>query len=246
MSIFSKRLDLQIRRQIGLGLLLGIILFLSSGYAYRVVANMLDRYTENPTKLPVPLSDFPMMHNQWMGKEIPIPENIQRVARNDDFLSRTYKHAKTGHPVYLYIAFTAQPRYMLGHNPQECYTGGGFNHLNTSHTDFTTKGGQYIPCLLHYFQQPSPRVDQIVVLNYYILNGAIVNNEKGFSGLNFRAPNISGEIAHYVAQVQIRADYESAARKAAIDFTDLILQYFPDKQGHVEAQPKEIIYDTDD
>jgi len=82
---------------------------------------------------------------------------------------------------------------------------------------------------------PSPRNDVIVVLNYYILNGEITADERGFSGVGIRTPNIAGDPARYVTQVQISSVLENSTLNAAVDFTDLILDFFPDRKGNVKA-----------
>jgi hypothetical protein len=77
--------------------------------------------------------------------------------------------------------------------------------------------------------------DQTVVLNFYILNGQITVNENDFSGLLGRRPNIAGNPARYVAQVQISSVLEDSIRTAAEDISDLILDFFPDENGKIRA-----------
>jgi hypothetical protein len=89
--------------------------------------------------------------------------------------------------------------------------------------------------LIHRFHKPTPTYDQTVVLNFYILNGQITVNENDFSGLLGRKPNIAGDPARYVAQVQISSVLENSIRTAAKDITDLILDFFPDANGRVRA-----------
>ena len=78
--------------------------------------------------------------------------------------------------------------------------------------------------------------DQIVVLNFYILNGQFTTEENDFSGLLGRRPNIAGDPARYVAQVQISSVLENSIRAAAKDMTDLILNFLPDKNSTVKAE----------
>jgi hypothetical protein len=72
-------------------------------------------------------------------------------------------------------------------------------------------------------------------LNFYILNGQITTDEKYFSGLFGRRPNIAGDPARYVVQVQISSVLENSTRTAAKDMTDLILDYLPDENGKVRS-----------
>ena len=50
-------------------------------------------------------------------------------------------------------------------------------------------------------------------------------------GIGWRTPNLAGDPARYVAQVQISSVYEEWVLAAAIDFTDEILLFFPDQEG---------------
>ena len=216
--------------------LLAVIALLLAGIAYRVVASRLQLVVDTPINLPIPLSAFPAQIRDWTGKDVPIRETVQRVAGNDDFVNRLYINKSSGHWVNVYIAYTARPRNMLGHQPQVCYVAGGWVHDNTEQAALITNLGTKIPCLVHRFHRPAPETEEVVVLNFYILNGRIVADEGGFSGVGWRTPNIAGDPARYVAQVQISSVLENSVRKAARDMTDLILDFFPDKSGKVRAE----------
>ncbi len=82
---------------------------------------------------------------------------------------------------------------------------------------------------------PAPSYEERVVLNFYIVNGQLTNDESGFSGVGWRTPNIAGNTARYVAQVQISSVLENSIRTAGEDMTELILDFFPDKNGEVGA-----------
>ncbi len=77
--------------------------------------------------------------------------------------------------------------------------------------------------------------DQKVVLNFYILNGQLTADENDFSGPLGRWPNIAGDRARYVAQVQISSALENSIRTVAKDVTDLVLDYLPNENGKVRA-----------
>lgn len=220
---------------VGLVWLLAILLLISAGITYRVLASHLKLVVETPIALPIPLNAFPIRVGNWTGKDVPISESVQRVAGNDDFLNRLYVNETSGEWVNVYIGYTARPRTMLGHRPEICYVGSGWVHDSTEQTSFISRFGRYIPCLVQRFHMPEPRNDEIVVLNYYILNGEVTADEKGFSGVGVRTPNIAGDPARYVTQVQISSILENSTLNAAVDFTDLILDFFPDRKGNVRA-----------
>ena len=71
--------------------------------------------------------------------------------------------------------------------------------------------------------------------NLWKLPNPTASNESGFSGVGWRTPNINGDPARYVAQIQISSALENSARTAAEEMTDIILDFFPDKNGEVKA-----------
>jgi hypothetical protein len=124
---------------------------------------------------------------------------------------------------------------MLGHQPRVCYPGNGWVHDSTEKSQFTTQQGQEISCLIHRFHKPAPAYDEIVVLNFYVVNGQLSIDQKGFSGVFSRRLNLTRNSARYVAQIQISSILENSVRKAAEDMTEFILDFLPDENGDVAA-----------
>jgi hypothetical protein len=214
---------------------LAFLLLISAGITYRVFASRLRVIVGTTVTLPVPLSALPVQIGDWVGQDVPIPPNIQRVAGNDASLNRLYKNELNNQWANLYIAYTARPRTMLGHRPQVCYVAGGWVHDSTQQTKVTSSTGRELPCLIHRFHRPAPDHGETVVLNFYIVNGQITSDERVFSGVGWRTPNIAGDLARYVAQVQMSSVLENSVRKATKDMTELILDFLPDKDGRVRA-----------
>ncbi len=212
-----------------------VILVILSGIGYRVLASRLKLAVETPINLPIPLSAFPTEIDNWTGKDVAIPQNIQRVAGNDDFLNRLYINKSNNEWANVYIAYTARPRTMLGHRPEVCYVAGGWVHDSTQPSEVVTNAYRKVSCLVFRFHTPAPQYEERIVLNYYIVNGQITADETVFSGVGWRTPNIAGDPARYVAQVQISSVLENSVRTTAKDMTDLILDYLPDKNGKVRA-----------
>jgi len=212
-----------------------VFLLISSGITYRLLASRLKLIIDTPVELPVPLSAFPKKIGQWVGQDVPIPKNIQQVAGNDAFLNRLFINDLSNEWANVYVAYTAHPRTMLGHRPQICYVAGGWVHEGTELTNVTSSTGKEIPYLLHRFHRPSPETQETVVLNFYIVNGQLTSDERVFSGVGWRTPNIGGDVARYVTQVQISSVFENSARSAAKDIAELVLDFFPDENGKVRA-----------
>ena len=215
--------------------ILAVLLLVSSGITYRVLASRLKLVVDTPVELPVPLSAFPKKIGQWVGKDVPIPQNIQSVAGNDAFLNRLFMSNISNDWANVYIAYTAHPRTMLGHRPQICYVAGGWVHDSTELTDVISSAGREFSCLLHRFHRPAPETEEMVVLNFYIVNGRLTSDERVFSGVGWRTPNIDGNPAHYVTQIQISSVVENSVRSVARDIAELVLDYFPDENGKVRA-----------
>lgn len=215
--------------------ILAVTALVFSGAVYRVAAFHLKHIVETAIALPVPLRAFPTTISNWVGKDIPIDENIRRLTANDDFINRLYENKSDNKWANVYLSYSARPRTMLGHRPDVCYAAAGWIHDRTERSEVILHSGRKIPVLIHRFHRAGLRYDEIVVVNYYIVNGRITAEEKGFTGLAWRTPNIAGNPARYVAQVQISSVVENAARTAAQDITDLILEFLPDENGLVKT-----------
>ena len=215
------------------------MLLVSAGITYRVLASRLKLVLDTPITLPVPLNNFPLQIGNWAGKDLPIPTTTREyMERNfaDDFVSRQYINSVTRAWADVYVVYcSSRPGGILGHRPRVCYFGHGWIHDSTEHSHIISRAGRQIPCLIHRFHKPAPTYEQIVVLNFYILNGQITTVENSFSGLLGRRPNIAGDPARYVAQVQISSVLENSVRTAAKDMTDLILDFLPNRNGDVRA-----------
>lgn len=204
-----------------------------AGMIYRIHASRQVLMVVSCLKLPVSLEFFPFMVKDWVGRDVPIAEHIQKMSGNDDFINRLYANGSTNQWANVYIVYTGQPRIMLGHRPEVCYVGGGWIHENSERSQFLTSAGRAVPCLIHHFYKPNITHDEIVVLSFYILNGQVTCDERNFSGLGWRIPNIGGVTARYVAQVQISSVLENSVRLIAKDITELILDFFPDEEGRI-------------
>ena len=219
--------------------ILAILLLVSAGVTYRVLASGLKRIVDTPITLPVPLSGFPSEVRNWSGRDLSIPNTTKEYMEKnfaDDFLSRRYINDATKAWADVYVVYcSSRPGGILGHRPRVCYPGYGWIHDGTETSQYISRAGRQVPCLIHRFHKPAPKNDQKVVLNFYILNGQLTADENDFSGPLGRRPNIAGDPARYVAQVQISSVLENSIRTAAKDMTDLILEFLPDKNGEVSA-----------
>ncbi len=202
-------------------------LLLCSGWLYRKTAFYLHLLSQVKVMPNIPLEQFPYTLGSWEGIEYPISETVLKVAANDDYLSRVYVDNIRQLQATLYVAYTAEPRRMLGHRPRVCYVGSGWIHDGTRTAEFETVTGVKRPCQIHQFHKTGLNYQDIFVLNYYVVNGVITIDESAFSGLRWRRPKISSGRIDYVAQVQISSISEVAVQTLAREFTREILSYFP-------------------
>jgi len=224
------------RKTTSLAWFLAFILLILSGVIYRVASSRLKLI---PRPLPIPLSAFPSKVGNWVGSELSIATTTKEYMQQhfaDDFLSRRYVNSETKAWVDIYIVYcTSRPGGILGHRPRVCYVGNGWIYDSTEPTQVKFRTGREITCLIHRFHKPSPGHDQIVVLNFYILNGQITVDENDFSGPFNRKLNIGRDQTRYVSQIQISSVLENSIRAAAKDITGLVMNYFPDENGDVKA-----------
>lgn len=219
--------------------ILAVLLLISAGITYRVLASHLKLAVDIPITLPVPLSAFPAQIGDWAGVNLTIPSTTKEYMEKhfaDDFLSRRYINAASNAWADVYTVYcSSQPGGILGHRPRVCYPAHGWIQDSTEQSQFISRAGRQITCLIHRFHKPAPTHQQTVVLNFYVLNGQSTADENDFSGLLGRRPNIAGDPARYVAQIQISSVLESSVRTIAKDMTDLVLDYLPDENGKVRA-----------
>ena len=214
---------------------IGAIVLLAAGASYRFAMGYLRPLMTRRIELPVALSNLSSTLAGWAGEDCPLSPEVQRIAGNDDYVNRLYTNDATGEAANLYIAYSARPRTMVGHRPQVCYVGAGWIHDSSEPGQFELGDGRKVEWLIHRFHQPGAQGSDVAVLNYYVLNGVVTNQEEQFAGVGWRLPNIAGDPAWYVAQVQISSRSEATVRRLAALTAPSILDLLPDCEGRVRA-----------
>jgi len=185
------------------------------------------------------LPQVPERIGDWVGQDLSIPETTIAYMRQnfaDDYISRRYINTREGLCADLYLVYcSSRPGGILGHQPLVCFPNNGWIHDETLSSQIVSRSGRPINCLVHRFHKPAPAYQQMVVLNFYILNGQITLSEREFSSPWGRRPNLSGDPARYVAQVQISSNLESSARTAAAQMADVLLAFLPGPKDRVRA-----------
>lgn len=222
-----------------LAAVLAVLMLITAGFAYRAAVARVPSGAVAAVQLPVPLKQFPLQIAGWTGSDLPIPETTAEYMRQnfaDDFISRRYINASLGQWADAYIVYcSSRPGGILGHQPRVCYPAHGWIHDGTVTSEIPSGSGRPISCLIHRFHKPAPAFVEMVVLSFYVLNGQITLSEKDFSSFFGRMPNVSGDPARYVAQVQISSIYEHSVRTVAAQMADTILSFLPDQNGRQGA-----------
>lgn len=214
---------------------LAIVLLVGAGVTYRL--GLAKAKNPPAIALPVSLSEMPMAMGGWQGRDLEIPTVTREYMEAnfaDDYVSRRYSKTSEGIYADAYVVYcSSRPGGVLGHQPMVCFPAHGWIHDETIPSEFVSRSGQKVKCLIHRFHKPAPTYRRVVVLGFYVLNGQITLSERDFSGIFGRRINISGNPARYVAQVQISSVLEHSARSLACDLADSILGILPDRHGHV-------------
>ncbi len=223
---------------IGAAGVLAFVLLIGAGVAYQAAARGLQRIRDSLV-LPMRLSTIPKQIGSWDGNDVPIASSIVEYMKTnfaDDYVNRTYWSTAERASAGMYVVYcSSYPSGLLGHRPDVCFPANGFIHDHTSQTEVTTRSGRTVKCLIQQFHKAFPASGQAVVLSFYVLNGQITLRERDFSGFWGRTPNISGNPARYVAQVQITSISEPVVRLAARDLVDTFLTFLPDQKGQVKG-----------
>ncbi len=218
---------------------IAVLLLVIAGVAYRAAAARVLGKDLAPVRLPIPLAQLPLEVDGWKGQDVPIAETIQEYMRQnfaDDYINRRYVQRVSSLWADVYVVYcSSKPGGILGHRPGVCYPNNGWIHDGTEPSQIISHSGRPINCLIHRFHRPAPSGQGIVVLSFYVLNGQITLSEDKFSGFWGRRPNLTGDWARYVAQVQVSSEFENSARTAAAQLADTILLFLPDEKGHVGA-----------
>lgn len=217
--------------------LIVIVCLIAGGASYRLAMGQLRPLMTERIILPAPLKNIPGTIGDWDGVDVPLSPEVVRIAGNDDYVNRRYTlvSGSGAEKANFYIGYCGRPRAMVGHRPRVCYVNAGWVHGATEEVEVELSDGRVLECLVHSFHLPSPRFGQVFVLNYYVLNGHRTRDVEDFSGVGWRLPNLAGDPAWYVAQVQISSVSRSVALRLAATTADIVLLHLPDEQGRVRA-----------
>ena len=187
------------RHSVVLAAVTAALILIAWGIVYRVLAAGLAApvYT-NPIQSEL-LEQFPLQLGNWIGQDVPLDEEIVQATDTDAHLNRQYLRDNTSEYVMLYIACGVKARDLMPHRPEVCYTGSGWTLMDKHYLELPLTDEIKLPCNILQFSRGSISKEEIIVLDYYIVDGQYCED---VSLLRSKAWLGSGTIG-YVAQVQI-------------------------------------------
>ena len=161
---------------------------------------------------------LPLQIGSWTGQDIPVDENITRFTGTDAHISRRYSRNQGFESVSLYIPCGTNARALAPHRPEVCYPAAGYTC--TDHpSELTLDDGTILPCTVFYISKGGLNIDQILLLNYYIVDDQYCGDDK----LLMSKARLGPDTIDYAAQVQIVATSKEAltvekTEKIILDF----------------------------
>lgn len=123
----------------------------------------------------VPLVDFPLDFQGWIGRPIRISGDVLAVLGPGEFLERTYRGSGTGVPVNLFVAyFPNQRRGDTMHSPQDCLPGSGWTPISSRRLTVVGWQGKSLTVNRYVIAKG---LDRMLVLYWYEEQGRDVANE---------------------------------------------------------------------
>lgn len=233
----------QEQRPILIAAIVAASLLLLSGASFRLTAAYLDRPGDSaPLPRGTLTKALAMDLNGWEGRDKPVEESVVEAADCDDCVSRTY--TRRGESVLLWIAYGVRARDLMPHRPEVCYPGAGWTLDDSRPIEVPLGGAQPLDCQVYKFSRAGFGSGDMVVLNYYIVDGQY---SPDVSLLRSKASRGTSAV-HYMAQVQIVTSAggrgnpdaaEESVRAFAADSAKAIRGMMPDALANPAAKAAE-------
>jgi EpsI family protein len=121
------------------------------------------------------LASFPPVLKNWVGADVPIPDEILKTLGAGEFLQRTYEdRTRKGAYVDLYVAYLESQQKLVHHLPQDCLEGSGWSPVEVGTTTLAFPGDTPFPANRYLIAKGDERQ---LVLFWYSARGRRVANE---------------------------------------------------------------------
>lgn len=202
-----------LRARLGpVAVVLGVLL--ASGAAQRAIEAQIDAAVNRSIPTLQPLSTIPLRLGSWSGQDVPLDEQVRRIAGEDDFVNRAYVHESSRRAVGVYVGYLGRPRSRLGHRVAVCRTAHGWKMVSEERWTMTSheKGG--VPSLIYEWNRPGHGNSREMDLTFHVINGQWRNDPDELDQYNRR--DVFGRSARYVARIQLTVE-SSGDRKADLE-----------------------------
>jgi len=196
----------------------GFLMLVSSAW-YRALAARLEAPVNTTPISSAALERLPLQIGDWMGREVPLDEAIVRATDTDAHINRSYLRNNASQYISLYIASGVKARDLMPHRPEVCYSGAGWTLIDKRSMELPLSDGMKLPCNVLQFSRGTLNTKNVVVLDYYIVDGQYCRD---VSLLRSKAWRGSGTV-RYIAQIQIAA---SATSNLTADSASRIISDF--------------------
>jgi hypothetical protein len=120
------------------------------------------------------IRDVPRSIGSWVGNEVQVPQEAQRLLKPNEILSRQYENVsrwEQGEKVDLLIVQCKRSGDMVGHYPRNCYRSAGNEMLKAEPREWRV-GGLTIPLTEYHFRRTeNRRTYWTIVYNFMIVPG---------------------------------------------------------------------------
>jgi EpsI family protein len=121
------------------------------------------------------LASFPLELKNWVGADVPIPDDILKTLGTGEFMQRTYRdRIATGPYVDLYVAYRQSQQKLVNHLPQDCLEGSGWSPVEVGTTTLAFPDDTPFPVNRYLIAKGD---DRQLVLFWYSVRGRRVASE---------------------------------------------------------------------
>lgn len=151
------------------GAAVAVLLF--SGWALRALEARA--FGTAPAPASIHLARLPTTIGPWTGQDVPIDPRLREATDTDDLLNRRYRHSIGRDAVGVYLAAGSRARDLARHRPEVCYPGAGWTLQNVERVTLEMPDGPPLACRIFRFSEGRFDLRQLVVLNYFIVDGVV-------------------------------------------------------------------------
>ena len=184
------------------------------------------------------LTQFPLYHQQWIGREGSIEDNVLDVLKLTDYLMADYRIKSSPIPVNFYVAYYQSQRQGAGiHSPRTCIPGGGWEfdgldqviipdveHMSGGPLEVNRviiRKDKSAQIVYYWFEQRGRNITDEYEAKWYVFYDAMMDNRTDGALVRVTIP---------VLNIDNLEESEQHGIKFIQDFYPLIADYIPGKK----------------